>query len=146
MLGEKWMRYKALLVGIILIFVGFIIIIITRLDLCKERYGGPFTTVQVEDVKSFLYILSIVVGTFGYEFIDTKLKISEPAGPFSFHNQSSIFFPSIKSESILLQIFCYFQLFYSHYESSIVIDALYISLLLSVFCVLIKKYRGELLR
>ena len=25
----------------------------SRLDLCKERYGGPFTTVQVEDVKSF---------------------------------------------------------------------------------------------
>ena len=33
----------------------------SRLDLGKERYGGPFTTVQVEDVKSFLYILSIVL-------------------------------------------------------------------------------------
>ena len=40
----------------------------SRLDLGKERYGRPFTTVQVEDVKSFIYILSIVLGTFGYGF------------------------------------------------------------------------------
>ena len=49
----------------------------SRLDLCKERYGGPFTTVQVEDVKSFLYVLSIVIGTFGFGFVDTKSKISD---------------------------------------------------------------------
>ena len=47
----------------------------SRLDLAKERYGGPFTTVQVEDVKSFLYILSILLGIFGYGLIDTKSKI-----------------------------------------------------------------------
>ena len=47
----------------------------SRLDLCKERYGGPFTTAQVEDVKSFLYILSIVIGTFGYGFVNSKSKI-----------------------------------------------------------------------
>ena len=49
----------------------------SRLDLCKERYGGSFTTVQVEDVKSFFYILSIVIGTFGFGFVDTKSKISD---------------------------------------------------------------------
>ena len=49
----------------------------SRLDLGKERYGGPFTTVQVEDVKSFLYILSILLGTFGYGFVDTKNKIAD---------------------------------------------------------------------
>ena len=47
----------------------------SRLDLAKERYGGPFTTVQVEDVKSFLYILSILLGIFGYGLFDTKSKI-----------------------------------------------------------------------
>ena len=47
----------------------------SRLDLAKERYGGPFTTVQVEDVKSFLYILSILLGIFGYGLLDTKSKI-----------------------------------------------------------------------
>ena len=47
----------------------------SRLDLGKERYGGPFTTAQVEDVRSFLYILSIVLGTFGYGVRDTRSKI-----------------------------------------------------------------------
>ena len=47
----------------------------SRLDLAKERYGGPFTTVQVEDVKSFLYILSILLGIFAYGLVDTKSKI-----------------------------------------------------------------------
>ena len=47
----------------------------SRLDLAKERYGGPFTTVQVEDVKSFLYILSILLGIFGYGLLDSKSKI-----------------------------------------------------------------------
>ena len=32
----------------------------TRMDFAKERYGGPFTTEQVEDVKSFLRILAIL--------------------------------------------------------------------------------------
>ena len=47
----------------------------SRLDLGKDRYGGPFTTEEVEDVKSFLYILTIVLATFGYGFIDNKSKI-----------------------------------------------------------------------
>ena len=33
----------------------------TRLDLAKERYGGPFTTNQVEAVKSFLRIFCILL-------------------------------------------------------------------------------------
>ena len=33
----------------------------SRLDLAKERYGGPFTSRQVEDVKSFWSILVIIV-------------------------------------------------------------------------------------
>ena len=31
----------------------------SRIDFAKERYGGPFTTEQVEDVKTFLRILTI---------------------------------------------------------------------------------------
>ena len=49
----------------------------SRFELGKERYGGPFTTVQVEDVKSFLYLLSIVLGTFGYGFLDTESNIAD---------------------------------------------------------------------
>ena len=33
----------------------------TRMDFAKERYGGPFTTEQVEDVKTFLRILVILL-------------------------------------------------------------------------------------
>ena len=33
----------------------------TRIDYAKERYGGPFTTEQVEDVKTFLRILLVLL-------------------------------------------------------------------------------------
>ena len=33
----------------------------SRLDLGKEKYGGPFTTEQVEDVKAFLGILRVLL-------------------------------------------------------------------------------------
>ena len=36
----------------------------SRLDLGKSRYGGPFTTEQVEDVKTFFRILAASVGIF----------------------------------------------------------------------------------
>ena len=36
----------------------------SRLDLGKSRYGGPFTTEQVEDVKIFFRILAMSVGIF----------------------------------------------------------------------------------
>ena len=32
----------------------------SRMDFAKTRYGGPFTTEQVEDVKTFLRILSLI--------------------------------------------------------------------------------------
>ena len=33
----------------------------SRLDFAKERFGGPFTTEQVENVKTFLRILLVLV-------------------------------------------------------------------------------------
>ena len=36
------------------------------LDIAKERYGGPFTTEQVEDVKIFWNIFILLVSMFGY--------------------------------------------------------------------------------
>ena len=33
----------------------------SRLDLGKEKYGGPFTTEQVEDVKAFLGIFRVLL-------------------------------------------------------------------------------------
>ena len=40
----------------------------SRFDFAKERYGGPFTTEQVEDVKTFIKIL-IVLLTLGPVFV-----------------------------------------------------------------------------
>ena len=36
----------------------------SRMDLGKSRYGGPFTTEQVEDVKTFFRVLALSVGIF----------------------------------------------------------------------------------
>ena len=47
----------------------------SRLDLAKERYGGPFTTEQVEDVKSFWNILTILLALVGTIAIDTGNNI-----------------------------------------------------------------------
>ena len=35
----------------------------SRLDFGKERYGGPFTTDEVEDVKSFFNVLAIILSS-----------------------------------------------------------------------------------
>ena len=48
----------------------------SRLDLAKERYGGPFTTGQVEDVKSFLYILSVLLTAYGITFSGFSSNLS----------------------------------------------------------------------
>ena len=44
----------------------------SRLDLAKERYGGPLTTEQMEDVKSFWNILTILLALLGNSIIDTR--------------------------------------------------------------------------
>ena len=38
----------------------------SRLDLAKNRYGGPFTTEEVEDVKTFGRILLVLMSVFGF--------------------------------------------------------------------------------
>ena len=38
----------------------------SRLDLAKNRYGGPFTTEEVEDVKTFSRILLVLISLFGF--------------------------------------------------------------------------------
>ena len=37
-----------------------------RIDLSKSKYGGPFTTEEVEDVKTFLLLLLVLVSLFGF--------------------------------------------------------------------------------
>ena len=38
----------------------------SRIDLGKEKYGGPFTYEQVEDVKTMFRLLSLMVSLFSY--------------------------------------------------------------------------------
>ena len=42
----------------------------SRLDLGKGKYGGPFTEEEVEDVKTFLYVLPLFIGMTGYACSD----------------------------------------------------------------------------
>ena len=37
-----------------------------RIDLGKNKYGGPFTNEEVEDTKTFLHILPLLLCLFGY--------------------------------------------------------------------------------
>ena len=49
----------------------------SRLDLCKKRYGGPFTTDEVEDVKSFWRILVLLFSMFGVFCFDVTIGIAD---------------------------------------------------------------------
>ena len=68
----------------------------TRIDLGKAKYGGPFTSEQVEDVKAFLGILSILL-TLGPVFavevaagnVVSKIAIHmDGTKPFSLYNNA----------------------------------------------------------
>ena len=72
----------------------------SRIDLGKGKYGGPFTTEQVEDVKTFLRLLGLVV-CIGPNFTQQGILIFAST-PSAFYNNSStlalvneLFMPSI---------------------------------------------------
>ena len=74
----------------------------SRLDLCKKRYGGPFTTDEVEDVKSFWRILVLLFSMFGVFCFDitTSIDYHKYMNGLSYSNMSffeviTILFPSI---------------------------------------------------
>ena len=46
----------------------------SRLDLAKNRYGGPFTTEEVEDVKTFGRILLVLISLFGFLLLPNTLS------------------------------------------------------------------------
>ena len=58
----------------------------SRMDLAKDKYGGPFTTEQVEDVKTFLRILKVLL-TLGL-FFGTHLftGCAHPTNKEKFHS------------------------------------------------------------
>lgn len=48
----------------------------SRLDFAKNRFGGPFTTEEVEDVKTVFRILFVMLGTVGFWFTDETISTS----------------------------------------------------------------------
>lgn len=49
----------------------------SRLDYGKTRFGGPFQTEEVEDVKSFFRVLLVFFGLLGFHLIDETYSISQ---------------------------------------------------------------------
>ena len=48
----------------------------SRIDMAKERYGGNFTSEEVEDAKTVLRILSVMVASVGFKLIDNTSSTS----------------------------------------------------------------------
>ena len=71
----------------------------SRMDLGKDKYGGPFTTEQVEDVKAFLGILSVLL-TFGPTFT-IGIAINRMLPDVSLHLQSNISTSDVKYFKLL---------------------------------------------
>ena len=46
-----------------------------RIDLGKRKYGGPFTTEEVEDVKTFLTLLLLIWSLFGFHLADNGYSV-----------------------------------------------------------------------
>ena len=75
----------------------------SRMDLGKEKYGGPFTTEQVEDVKAFLGILQVLL-TFGPMFT-VDIAASSMLYKFSNHLHISHHLSEDRFLSILMHYF-----------------------------------------
>jgi len=83
----------------------------SRLDLGKQRYGGPFTTEQVEDVKVLLNLIKVLLSVGPIFLLDLSSKISvlvhykssyEKNGIYS--NPAKIMFLDYDLMSLLLAI------------------------------------------
>ena len=48
----------------------------SRIDLGKDKYGGPFTYEQVEDVKTFFRLLVLIVSLFGFHLMGDGYSLS----------------------------------------------------------------------
>ena len=85
----------------------------SRLDLGKQKYGGPFTVEQVEDVKAFLGILKVlvfIVPLFMLQFVSESMLprfaihrhlFFKPPGNTSFHSSGHM----IRIEGIIHYLF-----------------------------------------
>ena len=50
----------------------------SRIDLSKHKYGGPFTNEQVEDVKTLLQLLILILSLLGFQLSGDGFSLSQP--------------------------------------------------------------------
>ena len=101
----------------------------SRMDLGKEKYGGPFTTEQVEDVKAFLGILQVLL-TLGPVFA-TDIAASNMLYRFSEHLYSSWY-----SQYSLLDTNQFFYTFMAYFELGGLTEILIVILIPLYLCLL----------
>ena len=49
----------------------------SRIDLGKHKYGGPFTNEQVEDIKTLLQLLLLIISLFGFQLSGDGYSLSQ---------------------------------------------------------------------
>ena len=49
----------------------------SRIDLSKHKYGGPFTNEQVEDIKTLLQLLLLIISLFGFQLSGDGYSLSQ---------------------------------------------------------------------
>ena len=79
----------------------------SRIDFSKRRYGGPYSTDQVEDVKVLLNILKILFSLGPVFFLENACDIVSTSRHikihyFKFHLKSSILSPDLLSSVIII--------------------------------------------
>ena len=67
----------------------------SRLDLAKQKYGGPFTTRQVEDVKAFLGILKVLLTASPVFYLQIVTQTLLP----SFARHNNVFVSSLNNHT-----------------------------------------------
>ena len=72
----------------------------SRMDLAKDKYGGPFSTEQVEDVKAFFGILRVLLTLSPAFFTDIAAK--DILVRFSYHYQHHHHWPHVTSRFLLI--------------------------------------------
>ena len=64
----------------------------SRLDLGKDKYGGPFTVEQVEDVKTVFRLLPVLISVSGIGFSATHLNVTVSIEDYAFDEGSYILY------------------------------------------------------
>ena len=59
----------------------------SRLDLAKQRYGGPFTTREVEEVKNFWQLFLLLISLIGFQLRDDTTSLSVALRKFRFSDE-----------------------------------------------------------